>query len=82
MKPTPKPTPLGYYIGFGLVGLVIGPIVSVGIGFIWMQHYTRTTGFGAGNAPPFFFILGLFIGPIAFGFLGRVIHGASSSTGE
>jgi hypothetical protein len=75
-----KPTPLGYFIGFGLAGLVVGPIVSVLLGWIWMEHYTRTTGFDAGNAPPFFFAFGLLVGPVVFALLGKLIHRISSST--
>ena len=75
----PKPTPLRYFIWFGLAGLVIDPIVAVLLGWVWMEHYTRTTGFDAGNAPPFFFAVGLLFGPVVFGFLGWLIHRISSA---
>ena len=61
----------------GLVGLIVGPFVAVALGWIWMEHYTRTTGFDAGNAPPFFFLVGLVLGPILGCLFGRLIFRAS-----
>lgn len=76
-----KPKSLSdYLIGSFLCGLVIGPIVSVLLGFVWMWYHMRTTGIDAGNAPPFFCCFGFLVGPIfavPIGyFLYRRVHGS------
>jgi uncharacterized protein YqgC (DUF456 family) len=53
-----------YLIGSFFGGLVIGPIVTVMLGFVWMWYHELKTGIDAGNAPPFFCAFGLLVGPI------------------
>lgn len=66
--------PMWYILGFGCAGSILGPIVAVALGWIWMEHYTRTTGYDAGNAPPFFFALGLIAGTALGALAGKLFQ--------